>query len=91
MFSAFSPIPILLDAHAGYRFDAEDLRREILGRGLGACLLSNPGNPTGKLIEGEQLSAWVATARELDCTLLMDEFYSNYIWTDAAKTPPSTA
>ena len=53
----------------------------MLGRGLAALLLSNPCNPTGKLVQGDELARWVALARELDCTLLLDEFYSHYIWT----------
>lgn len=77
----FSPIPILLDPDDGYAFSADELRREILGRGLGALLMSNPCNPTGKLVSGETLDEWVGTARELDCTLLIDEFYSHFIWT----------
>jgi len=32
--------------------------------------MSNPCNPTGKLVQGDELARWVATARELDCTLL---------------------
>lgn len=87
VFSSFTAIPILLDAHSGYHFSAEDLRREILGRGLGAVLLSNPANPTGKLIQGPELKAWVNVATELDCCLLMDEFYSNYIWSGPANQP----
>src|SRR5262249_14146313 len=80
IFRRFTPIPILLDPENGYRFSIELLRREILGRGLGAILMSNPCNPTGKLVRGDELARWVATARELDCTLLLDEFYSHYIW-----------
>lgn len=80
VFRRFTPIPILLDPEHGYDFSIEQLRREILGRGLGAMLMSNPCNPTGKAVLGAELGAWVATARELDCTLLMDEFYSHYIW-----------
>jgi aspartate/methionine/tyrosine aminotransferase len=80
IFRRFTPIPILLDPERGYRFTTEQLRREILGRGLGAILMSNPCNPTGKLVRGEALSDWVAIARELDCTLLLDEFYSHYVW-----------
>jgi aspartate/methionine/tyrosine aminotransferase len=82
VFRRFTPIPILLDPEHGYDFSIEQLRREILGRGLGAMLMSNPCNPTGKAVLGAELGAWVATARELDCTLLMDEFYSHYIWRD---------
>jgi aspartate/methionine/tyrosine aminotransferase len=80
VFRRFTPIPILLDPEQGYDFSIEQLRREILGRGLGALLMSNPCNPTGKAVLGPELNAWVATARELDCTLLMDEFYSHYVW-----------
>ena len=82
VFRRFTPIPILLDPEGGYDFSLEQLRREILGRGLGALLVSNPCNPTGKAVLGPELAAWVATARELDCTLLMDEFYSHYVWRD---------
>ena len=81
VFKAFTAIPILLEGERGYAFTAADLRKEIQGRGLSALLMSNPCNPTGKLVQGDELGRWVATARELDCTLLIDEFYSHYIWT----------
>ena len=80
VFRLFSPIPILLEGERGYAFSAADLRREILGRGLSALLLSNPSNPTGKVIGGDDLGEWLAIARELDCTMIFDEFYSHYVW-----------
>jgi aspartate/methionine/tyrosine aminotransferase len=80
IFKAFTAIPILLEGERGYAFSVEDLRREVQGRGLAALLLSNPCNPTGKLIQGEELSRWVEMARDLDCSLLFDEFYSHYVW-----------
>jgi aspartate/methionine/tyrosine aminotransferase len=80
IFKAFTAIPILLEGERGYAFSPDDLRREIQGRGLSALLMSNPCNPTGKLIDGDELERWVAIARELECTLLIDEFYSHYIY-----------
>jgi N-succinyldiaminopimelate aminotransferase len=80
IFKAFTAIPILLEGERGYAFSADELRREIRGRGLSAILLSNPCNPTGKLVDGEEMQRWVAAARELDCTLLLDEFYSHYVY-----------
>ncbi len=80
IFKAFTAIPILLEGDRGYAFTVEDLRREVHGRGLSALLLSNPCNPTGKLIQGDELARWVDLARELDCSLLFDEFYSHYVW-----------
>jgi len=80
IFKAFTAIPILLEGERGYGFSVEDLRREVHGRGLSALLLSNPCNPTGKLIQGDDLARWVGVAREEDAALLIDEFYSHYIW-----------
>src|SRR6185436_4303357 len=80
IFRLVSPIPILLSRDQGYRFTIDELQREVSGRGLSALLLSNPCNPMGKVISGHELSDWVATARSLDCALLIDEFYSHYIW-----------
>jgi aspartate/methionine/tyrosine aminotransferase len=81
VFKAFTAIPILLEGERGYAFSADDLIHEIQGRGLSALLLSNPCNPTGKLVQGDELARWVRIAREQDCSLLIDEFYSHYIWT----------
>jgi N-succinyldiaminopimelate aminotransferase len=87
IFKLFTSIPILLEGEHGYHFSLDDLRREITGRGLSALLLSNPCNPTGKVIQGEELERWVGLAREVGCTLLIDEFYSHYIWDGAAGGP----
>ena len=80
LFRYFIPIPILLDPTTGYEFGVAELRREILGRGLSAILMSNPCNPTGRVISGSELGRWVDLGRRLDCTMILDEFYSHYIW-----------
>ena len=80
VFKAFTPIPILLRREHGYKITPADLKEEILGRGLSALLVSNPANPTGQLIEGKELSAWCDLARECQCSMIFDEFYSHYIY-----------
>jgi len=80
VFKAFTPIPILLRAEHGYKISAADLKEEILGRGLSALLVSNPCNPTGQLMEGKELSTWCDLARECQCSMIFDEFYSHYIY-----------
>jgi aspartate/methionine/tyrosine aminotransferase len=87
VFKAFTAIPILLDSERGYAFGPEALKKEILGLGLSAVLLSNPSNPTGKVVQGAELGAWVDLARTLDCALLLDEFYAHYVWTSPANAP----
>ena len=88
VFRLFSPIPILLEPRRGYAFTAEELEREIVGRGLGALLISNPCNPTGRVVGGDELARWVQVARENDAALLIDEFYSHYIWRDGDDPAP---
>ncbi|HEX5962585.1 MAG TPA: pyridoxal phosphate-dependent aminotransferase [Gemmatimonadales bacterium] len=83
IFKLFTSIPILLEGERGYHFSLDDLRREITGRGLSALLLSNPCNPTGRVLQGDELGGWVGLARELGCSLLVDEFYSHYVWRDS--------
>ncbi len=90
-FATFVPIPILLEPERRYAFSADLLEAEILGRGLGAVLLSNPCNPTGKLIAGAQLGEWVGKARSLGCTLILDEFYSHYVYVGDATTVSAAA
>lgn len=90
-FGTFVPIPLIRRPEAGYAFPAEELRNEILGRGLSTVVLSNPANPTGALIHGEALEAWVRVARDLRCTLVFDEFYSHYVYLDGIQTVSAAA
>ncbi len=80
LFRLFNPIPILLDPRRNYDFSGQELEDEIKGRGLSAVLMSNPCNPTGKLVGGGDLAEWLERARRVDCAMILDEFYSHYIW-----------
>ena len=86
VFKAFSAIPILLDAESGYRIPTASLKKEVVGRGLSALLVSNPCNPTGQLVEGEGLRDWCELARSCQCSLILDEFYSHYVYTGSANS-----
>ena len=85
LFRDFVPIPILLDPEEGFVFHDDTLRKEIVGMGLGAVLMSNPCNPTGQVVAGETLQAWVDTARDLQCMMIFDEFYAHYVYDDVAS------
>lgn len=90
-FGTFVPIPLIRHSESGYEFSADELRNEILGRGLSTVILSNPSNPTGALVHGAELERWVETARDLDCTLVFDEFYSHYIYLGQFQTVSAAA
>lgn len=52
----------------------------VTSAGLRALLISNPRNPTGEVIAGEALRDLVSGATGVGCALLVDEFYSHYIY-----------
>ena len=89
LFRDFLPIPILLRDRC--LPNAARLREEIVGRGLGALLLSNPCNPTGDVVFGDELARWVDAGRETGCALIFDEFYSHYLYGDAAEVGTNSA
>lgn len=66
---------------------SEEFKFQAIGRGLGAVLWSNPANPTGQSLEGEELDAYVKIARELNLALIADEFYSHYYYDGDAVDP----
>ncbi len=88
-FKGFVPIPILLQEADGFQATAAQLQEEIVARGLGAVLLSNPNNPTGQVIAGRELEAYVGVGRRYRCALIFDEFYSHYIYDDIAREQAS--
>ncbi|KAI9226425.1 MAG: aminotransferase [Piptocephalis tieghemiana] len=86
VFKKFVPIPTPLDEDKSYGFDADLLDTEIRARGLGVVMVSNPHNPTGQLVQGRELEKCVEVSRKRNCTLLLDEFYSCYVYDqDEAK------
>ncbi|MCC6659616.1 MAG: pyridoxal phosphate-dependent aminotransferase [Phycisphaerales bacterium] len=92
-FQRIDPAWIELRPEAGFRITPGALEDRVVSGGIGALLISNPCNPTGVVIEGDELGQWVAMARRRNCTLLMDEFYSHYVFTGgrAGAGPVSAA
>jgi hypothetical protein len=43
-------------------------------------LMSNPCNPTGQLVYGDELAKRIEIARDFKCTMIFDEFYSHYVY-----------
>ncbi len=79
-----SPVHIPLPAEEGFAIEPPALAREVAARRLGALLVSNPCNPTGRVVRDGEMAAWVEMARERRVTLLLDEFYSHFVWNGGA-------
>lgn len=90
-FHRLDPCWIELRPEDGFRIDPKALEDRVVKEKLGALLISNPCNPTGAVIRGSELAAWVEMAKRRSCTLLMDEFYSHYVYAADQQGPVSTA
>jgi aspartate/methionine/tyrosine aminotransferase len=78
-----SPVAVRTREEDGFALTPDQLERAVVKGGLGAFVLSNPCNPTGNCVQGEDLSAMVRIARERRMTFLLDEFYSHFIYDGA--------
>ncbi len=74
------PIAMHADEADGFALPGDRLAEEIKEKKLDAVIISNPCNPTGVVVQGDDLVGWVDAARENDCVLLSDEFYSHFIY-----------
>ena len=74
------PIPIRAREADGFAVPPARIAAEIDEKGLAAFVLSNPCNPTGNLLQGEELAELVAIARAKETTLVLDEFYSHFVY-----------
>lgn len=92
-FTRVHPVHIELKPETGFRIAPDALEARVVDDQLNALLISNPCNPTGVAVRGPELAAWADMARRRRCTLLMDEFYSHYIFKDGkpGDGPVSTA
>jgi len=80
-----SPIAVRTREEDGFALTPERFEQAVDEHDLSAFVLSNPCNPTGNVIQGRELQALVDVARKQDVTLLLDEFYSHFIYTRDGK------
>ncbi|KAH9060111.1 pyridoxal phosphate-dependent transferase [Lactarius vividus] len=87
MLSAFRrlvPVPTAtIQDH--YNLDIKQVKKDIHTQGLAVIIASNPRNPTGQVIRGKDLKELVDISRESTTTVILDEFYSWYIYHDDDK------
>ncbi len=69
------PVPVSLLEERDFRFDIDDLRKRISPQ-TKLIIINSPQNPTGGVLEREDLEEIAAIARERDIYVLSDEIYS---------------
>ncbi|EIN07107.1 aminotransferase [Punctularia strigosozonata HHB-11173 SS5] len=79
-FKRLIPVPTALRVEKQYSLDIDEIQRDIHDQGLAVILASNPRNPTGQVIQGNDLEKLVQIARQGTTTVILDEFYSWYMY-----------
>ncbi len=75
-----TPVHLVTHAADGFVLDPGALEAAAHAHGLSAFLFSNPCNPTGQAVEGPALERAVEVARTTGMALLLDEFYSHFVY-----------
>jgi aminotransferase len=79
------PVPIATTAATDFRVTAEMIRAAITPR-TKAIFLGYPNNPTGAVLDREELEAIAEVADEHDLLVLSDEIYDRLVYGDHAHT-----
>jgi aspartate/methionine/tyrosine aminotransferase len=83
-----TPVHVPTTARDNFKLGPDRLEAAIREQRLDAHLLSNPSNPTGQLLQAEELDACVSVSRRSGCVLLFDEFYSHFIYAPDGSPGP---
>jgi aspartate/methionine/tyrosine aminotransferase len=78
-FTGAKTVPIQLKEELDFRFDIDELRSKITPR-TKLIVLNSPHNPTGGVLEKEDVFAIADIARQNDITVLSDEVYEHVVY-----------
>jgi len=81
-FKHLVPVPTVLEPENHYNVNIKQVKEDIHSRGRTVILASNPRNPTGQVIRGQDLKELVELSHENSSTIILDELYSWYIYHD---------
>ena len=79
------PVSVPTNAANGFRVTADDIQAKITPK-TKAIMLSYPNNPTGAILEREDLEAIAALLRKHDIVVISDEIYAELTYGDIPHT-----
>lgn len=82
IFNNVEPVEFRLDEESDFSLNIDQFEKFVISQHIQALLISNPCNPTGKVIQGQQLKRLVALATKYQFSLIIDEFYFNHYYQD---------
>lgn len=85
-YTGMKPVAVPLEERNGFRMNPEDVRRSITKR-TKLIIINSPQNPTGAVMNEEEISQIAQIAEENRVFLLSDEIYSRIIYDKAHYSP----
>lgn len=83
--SGAKPVPLPLTEETGFRFSPDQFRERLSDR-TRAIIINTPHNPTGGVLEVEDLEIIAEEARRRDLVVLSDEIYINFLYDGTFKS-----
>jgi aspartate aminotransferase len=83
------PVFAELSAHNGFRLSRPALEAAVTGR-TRAVLVNTPNNPTGRLLDADEVAALVEFARDHDLFIISDEIYEKINYSGRPHISPAS-
>lgn len=78
-FAHCKPIPVATKEENGFRVQPEDIKKKITKK-TKAVIVASPNNPTGSVLEKEDLSGIAELAIKHNLTVISDELYEHLVY-----------
>lgn len=85
------PVAIPSKKENNYAITSTDFSEILKTYQLDAFLFSNPCNPTGHVVMEDELKEFIAISKQQNCTLIIDEVYSHFIYEDEKPAESSVS
>ena len=72
--------PLTTSPEEGYRYAVRERVEACINEHTRAMLITNPGNPTGTVLDPEELKMLLELAKEHDFILICDEVYREFVY-----------
>lgn len=71
----------------GYRYAVRERIEKLINENTRAIMFTNPGNPTGVVLNEDEMRMMADVAKENDLYLISDEVYREFCYNDSGKIP----
>lgn len=79
--------PLPTTPEEGYRYAVRDRIEKLINENTRAVLITNPGNPTGVVLDEAEMRMLADVAKENDLFIISDEVYREFCYNDSGKIP----